>query len=747
MPLDDDAQKLFEELGGIDTQERKRKILHTEDGLAEALSEEEKQLDGWRILLVEFASLFAGFLNSIRLSGLTSKIEEDIDALTGTLSKLSQMPNQDGEILIRYRGMAFSTDRVSQTYDYLIIFGNLRVDIQVVEAVTNRQGSTSSHLPGKVAKAFTLLSSMSISTLHLDLVAWGPEKKRSLSQSLHALPPYYMTIAKRKAVPVQEDMGNDPPPVVFDEYGKPDANLTMLAAINRINQKTIQGLIRKVNSMMDQPALEQHPNVYNALFSFKKLKKQLVKPPLEINNVRWLTANEDQLLVSKRQAQLTRIISEKYGRSPQQTAQIMQSIYGNDYGNIRASALRARLENLTDFLDEMGESNAYQSVEDEVIDNVERRLNDVPDEVLTELVIKDNAIEVQTGRGETIWKKLHAKLSDLIVFFKNRVGTKNKIKEMVLRPINFDYQDYETIARDFDLSIEDARKLLELLQSCFDETGHFLRRNFEINIPAFARYEEKIFDFLWHYLKEVRYREDRVAFLNSLQLLIAKMQRTHTALKFILKDFCHSPETVDFPDRNTLMIANILLRKYNKELQHDVELTPEEVLLVKKGLDEETVRIAAEYIDFESGKIYQKIRTIHKSLKEALEPGMTDTKPMPIGYLITLEREFYIFMSLVGSITSHKIIQNAVKEYGDPDSEIYLLKKSKRHQSALLKLLQVTMRALVRFQNRNDLALFRSIKERTQDFLAIKDKSVPEDLVTRVLGWADISITTIREGK
>jgi len=43
--------------------------------------------------------------------------------------------------------------------------------------------------------------------------------------------------------------------------------------------------------------------------------------------------------------------------------------------------------------------------------------------------------------------------------------------------VDFDAQDYETIAQDFDITPDDAGTLVQLLKSCFNEKGHFLSIN------------------------------------------------------------------------------------------------------------------------------------------------------------------------------------------------------------------------------------------------------------------------------
>ena len=55
--LDEEAERFFRELGGIDTDLRTRLIPRTFEQMDETLDKEEEQLDVWRILLVDVVYL------------------------------------------------------------------------------------------------------------------------------------------------------------------------------------------------------------------------------------------------------------------------------------------------------------------------------------------------------------------------------------------------------------------------------------------------------------------------------------------------------------------------------------------------------------------------------------------------------------------------------------------------------------------------------------------------------------------
>jgi hypothetical protein len=258
------------------------------------------------------------------------------------------------------------------------------------------------------------------------------------------------------------------------------------------------------------------------------------------------------------------------------------------------------------------------------------------------------------------------------------------------------------------------------------------------------KYDKNIFEFLWHHLSEINNRNDRVSYLNTLQLLISEMRNPGDAIMVLLADFIKAPLQVTFFDRNALILSTILLRKYNQELRNEIEITPEEVLLVRDGLDENRVIAATEQVERYKDKFFQKIRLIHEKLEEALNPRAIATTPMPIRYLITLEREVYIFMSLIGGTAAHNIVREAAEEYGNPMARIYRLEKSSENVPAIMQLLKVIIRALGRFSDINDLAMLQELLGQDRKFEA----KVPDNqylVVKRVMEWTDRSIKKLQE--
>jgi hypothetical protein len=206
----------------------------------------------------------------------------------------------------------------------------------------------------------------------------------------------------------------------------------------------------------------------------------------------------------------------------------------------------------------------------------------------------------------------------------------------------------------------------------------------------------------------------------------------------LLADLCENPAVVKFADRKAFMLANRLVRKYNRELI-SYQITPEDVLLVEEGLDKDVAEYAAWKIDRDREKFFEKIKTMHGRLIQALNSGEEAAKPMDAQYLLAQEREAYIFLSLVGGETARSVIVSAVKEFGDPESEIYHLKKSQHHMADLLQLLKVAVRGLGRIGESENIYLLEYVKSMADGLIRLGKSVYHEDLIHQILEWTEIS--------
>ncbi len=738
--LDDEARELYRKLEGIEVRELDGLAPLDSNLLAQSLLEEEKQYDSWRLLLGKTLHALSLYFQTMNSSQGTDKEKAICNQLENIFRKFARRPGQGNPILIRYRGSSTSRN-ISEKVDYEVIFGHIVLDLEIVPHMIKRIGFTESSIPDQLAKAFEVFWNQGINNLFLKIPKEPSEFER-MRVALGIITRYDNACKTDSPISFSLNGKQISLPPVRNERDLPDPNLTLLAGLNGLKPQTMTQLAKKVEAWMrrtdDKKTVCLHTNVYSAIFGIKQFREKLIASPIEINNLKWMMVDSDQEAVSEKMAQVARIVLDSTGGSQTNTARVLKSVYGNDYRRINSHQVVERLQLTSGLLTTIEEKPENHHIEGEVLNNVEKRLDQVTDEVYDDLYVDGKEVKTKSAEKETLIGKVHSKLAGLVSFYQKRSVAKKKMKDIVHRVVDFDDQDYEALARDFNVSIEEAKGLIDLLTSCFDSQGNFRKGTFGKIIPEFARYERRIFEFLWHYLKETLHQKDRTAFLNSLQLLVDRLKQPKRSISVLLADLLENPAIVKFADRKAFMLANRLVRKYTHELI-SYQITPEDVLLVEEGLDKDVARYAAWKIDRDRDRFFEKIKTMHRRLTEVLNSAEEQVKPMDVQYLIAQEREAYIFLSLVGGNTARSVMLSAVKEYGNPESEIFQLKKSELHMADLLQLLKVAVRGMGRIGESDDIYLLDHVKNKAEGLMGLGKSLYHEELINQILEWMEVS--------
>ena len=352
-------------------------------------------------------------------------------------------------------------------------------------------------------------------------------------------------------------------------------------------------------------------------------------------------------------------------------------------------------------------------------------------------MVDNNVVKVWEGDRERIVGNVEEKLAQAIDTAKDHAAARRKLQATAGdEPIYFS-RDAAALAAFFDLAPEEMDAILKLFRGCFDGRGGFQKASFEKKVPEFARYHKKIFKVLWEFLKDMPRRSDRLPFLNSLQLMIRAIQQPIQAVRTLLADFMADPAQVSFPDRNAVMLSTQFLRTYNKEINVDIELTPEEILRVQAGLDGKVMSYAAWRVNSDQKRFLTKVVSIRKRLMGAFDPGSAGVAPMPPRFLIALEREVHIFLALIGGNTAASILHSALNVFGNPESQFYTTEEGRQHLYGLLQHLSVLVRGIGRIGSEIDLVLLDQVKHRENEFLKMSADPRYTALVRRVFGWVE----------
>jgi len=725
--LDQSAQALFKQLEGIDDTYRVDESGASQSSLIDLLNQQTKLLDHYRILLADATCLFAGILKSSHSAAPSHQTDQKIQAFLAVLKKIAEFPEFNRKIFCRLRGQQYTSNQLdSETYDYELSFNNILLDCQMAQIIEERVKTQGKGLYIKLMDAFQSLSTMNIFNFTIDTGTGGEEDYRKLETTLRLLIKFYEN-------PSREGF------VVLDEYGQSNINLTLLAAMNNVKPISLQNLVDKVKPSILGPSpdkgLALFATVYDAIFASLDRRKDLKKIPIEVNNAQLLMEN---LHTDPKRAtmvvQISRLVLAKYGSSPRMASEVINSINSAGYINMRPEVMGSRLTKASDFLELAEQTDNREDLQSEALRNIEEGLDHLPDEMYNNMSVKGSEASTFNIEGQETTFLLHEKILDFLSFFIRRSSIKKKVQDIANKNVWFDDDDYAVIAKDFTISKEDAANLISLLRDCFDFNGNFRRSFFEKNIQGFVSCGSKVFEFLWHYLKELPLRNDRVAFLNALQALVTQLEQPKLALNILLSDiFDRSAKNVKFSDRNAFILATALLCPSKSLGRSHIELTPEDVLQTKDDLKLDTIAVVLEFFEQHHDNIIQKFRLITELLLKASAKENFAENEMQPRFLLYLIREMVIFFSLIGGKSAHTIIRGVVLEFGDPSSAYYREMKNKENLRHSLQLLQIAARSLRRFADPQDMNHLGEIVSNEDAFVQLYDEPDPLNHVQRVM--------------
>lgn len=726
LTLDNEAAALFEQLQGIDTSYGKNRM-------AENFQEEARRREAAIGRIVALLDLLGTCLIASKIS---QKYIEALFAHMAALRELATTPR----LVVRYCGTPQPADNGRQV-DYDIAMPPLRFSGTDLDALARRGGPDGARVAETATRAFTVLFRNGVQTLYLNLPGKETLQERQMGLALQVIAGFRAASDAGAAIPVTCGRQDARFPVICDEQGVPDENLTLLTAINGVTAASMSSVVGKIAAKRLQ---ERYLNVYNAIFSVKSLKAKLAKTPLEVNNLLWLVPEGAAAAATPEQAGVTRLAAAMSKGAPMATASAVQAVYGDDYDRVDADHLGQRLQASSGLLEAAARTPTSSALEKEILTNIAERLDQVQDQVFDDLFSARKLAAFGGEKRGGFFAGLHERVRSMVTFYKHRLDTNKKMRQIVSGDVALTPEEYETLAKDYSITREDVDTLLSLLRACFDADGRFVKGKFAQAIPEFKRYEEKILEFLWNYLMDCVHEKDRIAFLNALQLLIARMQQPKRALGMLLADFCRALDKVKHSDAKALMLCSLLIQKTDTVLVN-VEVTPEEILQVDTGLNRAVAGYAAWKVDQAQQQIFEKIQTIHQQAIAGLNQSGMDSHGVSPLYLLEIEREAYIFLALVGGLTARSVILSAVKEYGDPEAIIHEGKKRREIRGALTRNLRVAVRALGRVGCREDLAVLDEIERNGLALMGLERSPGHQEQIKRIIEWAAHSARAISD--
>ncbi len=711
----------------------------------------ESELDQLYLTLIQVVHLLGSAFVTPHFGKGGKTFDDTFEQLANIISTLKMPSNANSGILIFDSSVSDGPSKTENVL-YSIQLGDKILTPAVAADVAKRSGFPVNQVLRKLQIVFDIFSLNGIHDLFLCIPSGENNDLEHIRICLEILSKYDQAIQTGAEIAFKHNKKLSSIKVIKGKNDQADPNLTLLAALNQLSEADMKDIELKVTDYIEQHLSVANPeknyDIFNVLFWVKGFKENLIEPPIQVNNRCYtLTSNRDILPGKDQVVDTSKPIGSSrsfLNKTHNSSGNKNDEFKGEYESKVPTKISEDKFAFLSTELNEMITSLKKYTCGEEVLIGVIQNLKKFMNEFQNEIDKKPSNSEYFTDKDQAspeLIKKFDSNLNGMLSGFNEK--TLNKGDRSGQKQVKSNQLDIKKISKRFNLSISETKEIIHLLKGCFDSKDCFIRSEFEMRIPQFISLEKKIFEFLWNYLNKPMQKSDRVAFLNSLHLLISKMESPLNVLAFLLDELYQNPLKITFSDRNALILASLLLRSYNKEYSVDIELTPGEVLLVKNGLNEDILRFAFSRIDRDKELVQKKMDTIHNRLVTVFDTKEPKSFTWNPHFLLSLEREAFIFLSLVAADISRNILISVLSEYGNPKSKIYHPTLDDKYISFLLQHLKLLIRCLGRVGDIEDLGLLADLKKNESEFVAMSQSPQHIRIVSQVFNMIDIAMGNI----
>jgi hypothetical protein len=725
--------------------------------------------DPWRILLIELANLLGLFLTHARHAKGARATAVLFDQMVRRLHFLEKMPGHDGGMIIRR--IANASWGPAERPDYFFFFGD--------QAFRGADARNNSHLVNALDQAFGCFYEHGIFALYLQLPGTSSEKIDRLRLTLNILARFRSAVENNASITFRYFGRAMAVPLIHDVQGRPDPNLTVAAGLNGLSSVNMRKLIKQSMAYLklsyaEGDAEELASNTYNQIFSVRSLRSQLIQPPAEINNLPWMQDDapvqlkEDGAGLSEKKIigsedsgappfldlKLASVfeLSPAYLRIYLNSGQLeldeaIESCFAYDYAIVDPSALAGHISSINLILTALERGAADPLPLERFISYLHECFAGLPDALTICLAVQRRAIKVQIEGRTTLIGMAHPRLLDLVALVKERMTTKHKIAAVRNRTFSQNRAELMNMSDVFASNDAGLNSIKELLKECFDDCFRFDRRSFESRLDTFAPCANDIFEMLWCILRHVPQASDRFAILEALPMLVNRLQDKKAMLSFLLSDLTQAAQEVEVSDRNAFCLATQMLLNHPHKERKSLRKTPEDVLALQRNLNPEIIEYAAWRMDTDTQSIASKFTAIrdglHRCGQMPVSAPPNDVQP-GFHFLLSLEREGLIFISMVEGKTARLVLRRAFDDYTDLKNEMYQNPFFSPFLFDIISQLRVVLRGMVRLGEPQDLDKLKMLEQSSAQLLALDVDPTFVRRVKQTLQWVATAIRAIQ---
>jgi len=231
-------------------------------------------------------------------------------------------------------------------------------------------------------------------------------------------------------------------------------------------------------------------------------------------------------------------------------------------------------------------------------------------------------------------------------------------------------------------------------------------------------------------------------------MLVNRLQDKKATLSFLLSDLTQAAQQVEVSDRNAFCLATqMLLNQPHKERNKSLRKTPEDVLALQRNLNTEIIEYAAWRMDTDTQSMSSKFTAIRDGLHRCGQMPVTappnNVQP-GFHFLLSLEREGLIFISMVKGKTAQLVLRRAFDYYTDLKNAMYQNPFFSPFLFDIISQLRVILRGMVRLGEPQDLDKLKMLEQSSAQLLALDVDPTFVRRVKQTLQWVATAIHAIQ---
>lgn len=748
-----------------------------------------------RALLVGLVHQLGLFLTHSRSSYKARATSILFDQLLRHMSLLEKMSRHNREIILQRVGRSISPRGSSP--NYRITLGKLTVNGMGSVISSGKTGAGSKvRMDAALGQSFDCFAGHGIDSLRLTLPCDSDDKIDQLRLTLNIIARFRNAVENSATIVFRYFGRSIRVPVVYDNLGRPDPNLTSMAGLNGISAANARELVKQADACRElTPAGDKsldkdaarHYSSYDLIFSFASSSAQLIKPQVEVNTLPWIVDDSvDSDMPEASVAFLGQAImpteddSERSAVDPRFawrsfsvdrfrepiTFQFLVDLLKADaekpieaIGAVTAGAIGEVTADDFDRLDIQGvgkrllaASRLIKSIEGRsrdplIVDRLIYHLQDqflwVPEAVLTNIEVQRKGIKLHEPGDTLVVGMIHPRLLDMIALVKSAVVTRQKMRTAETVSFVFNYPNVRMLSERFGIDATHALHLLRLLKGTISSAGHFNRVVFEGQIEDMGRYGDTLFEIYYCLLKQMPRRMDRLLLLDAFSLMVARLKNPVVAMRFLLDTIFHPDHQIEYPDRNAFVVANCLLLERSTFDTESMDHTPDIWLSMDCQTNPNVLKYARWRLTADKVYVGIKLEKVQMAILHSLvaQPG---ARSMPASFLLALEREALIFLSLTSTSTARTILRRALLRYSDPQSAVYQGTFKMSCVGDIMDHLRTIIFGIGRTGNLRDTTSLETLADNLERLAAIDDGTDYSQKIEHVLHSKETAIQAIQ---